>query len=53
MDISLAIGFICLAAVIGALAGIGWMSPKKPLRDTFTEMHHSEESIEQRSRRVM
>lgn len=52
MNPSLAIGFICLAAVVGLLCGIGWASPKKPLRDTFNEMHHAPENIEQRSRRI-
>lgn len=53
MDISLAIGLLCLGACIGGLIVLGWMSPKKPLRDTFNEMHHAPENIEQRSRRVL
>jgi hypothetical protein len=53
MDISLAIGFLCLGACIGGLIVIGWLSPDRPLRDQFSEMHLSDESIEQRSRRVL
>lgn len=53
MDISMGFGLLCLGAVVGGLIVLGWASPKKPLRDTFNEMHHSDESIEQRSRRVL
>ncbi len=52
MDISMGIGLLCLGGCIGGLVVVGWLSPKKPLRDTFNDMHHSDESIEQRSRRI-
>jgi hypothetical protein len=43
---------LLLGACIGGLIVLYWMSPKKPLRDTFNDIHHSEDSLEQRARRV-
>ncbi len=52
IDVSLAIGLLCLGAAIGALIVTGWKSNGKPLVDQFNDIHHSEESLEQRARRV-
>jgi hypothetical protein len=42
MDISLAIGCLCVGAVLGALVVVGWKSDGKPLVDQLTEIRQSE-----------
>ena len=61
MDISLAIGLLCLGAVFGALIVVGWNSDGSRPTEQFGSLEQAEYpddeivelSIEQRSRRVM
>lgn len=51
IDISLAIGLLCIGAALGGLIAIGWKSNGKPLADQLAEIRQSE-TVEDLARRT-